>query len=87
MKNLRKVYESKISKNDFIPTEDQFLDFEKDITTEIKEDDSCKVVFVLHNNNLIGALCTDETLGMDNDKLDMENVKLAYNDFNLWLNS
>jgi len=87
MKNLRKVYENKIRKDDFIPTEEQLVEYEKDITSETKEDDGCKVVFVFYKKELIGALCTDESLDMEDSKLDTENTNAAYADFDLWLNA
>ena len=51
-----------------------------------KEGDGCKVEFVFHNSELIGAICNDANLGLDNENLDMENTTKAYNDFNAWLN-
>ena len=82
MKNLRWLYEGKIRKDDFIPTEDQFVEYEKDIIVAKKEKDGCKVEFIIKNNEVIAAVMNDETYKIENEKLSPENSQLAYNDFN-----
>ena len=68
MEKFRKIYENKISNNDFIPTEEEFKEYEKDIQIETKEKDGCRIEFVLKTNILIGALMTDELCGMEDSK-------------------
>ena len=88
MKAFRKVYENKINNaNGFIPTEEQFTEYEKDIRIETKDQDGCKIEFILKNNVLIGALITDELLNAEQQKMNEKNYILAYNDFDKFLNS
>ena len=92
MKKFRKVYEAKAAEAAgldpmYIPSESDFEEFEKGISVDIKEADGCKVEFIFHNSELIGAICNDPNLGLKNEILDMDNTKMAYSDFNSWLNA
>ena len=87
MKKFRKTYESKIRQDDFIPTEEQFTNYEQDLRIEVKELDGCKIEFVLKQEELIGALLTDPEFKAENEKMDSENMLAAWNNFESWLKS
>jgi len=90
MKKFRRLYKKRVMRKldtIYIPKESDYEEYEKNITIETKEEDGCKIEFVLDNGVLIGALCTDETLYIENQKLDIDDANFAYNDFEAWLNS
>lgn len=86
MKRFRKVYEGKIRQDDFIPTEKQFENYEQDLRIEVKEQDGCKIEFVLKQDVVIGALLTDLEFNTKNENMDSENVLMAWDNFDAWLN-
>jgi len=88
LKKYRSSYSTKVgAKYLHVPSEKQYSEYEKNITIEVKEEDGCKVEFILKDGVLIGALMTDSLSGVVEQDLDIKNATLAYNDFDSFLNS